>query len=158
MSAQAIDIRNAVADYVEARRAAGAFSHSFDVRRLFFTRHAMESTSSTQLFIYPTFSEISGQWTREDYRRVFTMTLDLVNFLDDQNEQAEIEKAIELAEELEFEFESDLALDMANSSLWRPGTADEPRPILLIDDAVERNSFHVVLSYMYSTILEGKTG
>ena len=148
MAARAIELRNAVADILEAT----TFSFRFLTRRMTYGVHPLESTNITLAYVYPG-TYFPGEATRGSRLRTFTVIVHLVNFLDSvtPTEQSEIEKALEMAEEIEQALDGTQpdGFQMSGFTVEQSG-----KPPFEVERATTDNSFHTLIEVTYIGTLQ----
>ena len=146
MAARVVELAQAIADYIASQ----TYSFTFNVERRMRIKSDLADTQTTNVFVYPMYDQgkqISVD-TRDAFGRTYTVNVEIVNFIDDPNEQREIDDALLLAEELEESFEN---TDLAGFQMLGFG-AETSASFLEAEQLQDRYVFHVVIPLVFITV------
>ena len=146
MPARVVELAQAVADYISGQ----TYSKSFTAQRKMLVRSDLKDTRLTQIFIYPQYDQ--GKQlpvdTRDAFGRTYTIIVHIVNFVDNPNEQDEIDISLLLAEEVEGSLEN---IEQAGFAMLGFG-AEQSASFLEEGQLQERMTYNVVIPVVYVTV------
>ena len=147
MAARVIELCEAVKDYINAQKTLGTYSFGFNVIRTNWVSTDLKDTNSTVVYIYPAQPTGSAlpQGTRAEFMRQYQVSCHLTNYVDSAS-QAEIDDALQLAEELERSLEN---VEMADFSMLEFESTTGGRAFFEIQPAIQRNYYHAIINLTY---------
>ena len=146
MAARVVELAQAVADYIGSQ----TYSFTFNVQRKMLIKSDLADTRLTNVYVYPQYDQgkVLPVDTRDAFGRQYTVIVHLTNYVDDVNDQREIDDALLLAEELEGSLEN---IELANFAMLGFG-AEQSASFLEVEDLQNRQFFHVVIPVIYITV------
>lgn len=146
MAARVVELSQAVADYIASQ----SYSFTFNTLRKMLIKSDLADTRLTNVYVYPQYAQGKNLPvdTRDAFGRQYTVIVHITNYVDDVNDQREIDDALQLAEELEESLEN---VEQAGFAMLGFG-AENSASFLEVEDLQNRQFFHVVIPVIFVTV------
>ena len=144
MAARVVELKQAIADYIES----STYSFTFNTNSTYPIKIDLAETRLTNVWVYPlwpTGKRLTVN-TRGTVLKQYLMNVEITNYIDNPDNQSEIDDALLLAEELEDSLDNVPQADFKFTEF-----AAEPggQPFADFEKLGGRNYFHVPIGVLY---------
>lgn len=148
MAAPVVELCEAIADHIRNF----TYSFSFQVHRVNYVTSNLEDDVLTHVYIYPAqpLGSAAEIYTRGSFNRRYEVAIHIVNFIDDQDNQAEVDDALLLAHEIEQSLEN---VPFGDFEMMSFTSENVGRPFFEVEQTVQRNTFHTIINVEYGGIV-----